>query len=90
MPQPTTNDQVLRRFLDADGRLAIMPTKRSKRLVVLEHICREFEPNVKYPELEVNRVLRRFHDDVPALRRYLVDEQFLYRESNVYWRADGT
>lgn len=67
-----------------------MPTKRSKRLLVLDHICQEFEPGVTYPEVEINRVLRQYHDDVPALRRYLVDEQFLTRESNVYWRSGGT
>jgi hypothetical protein len=38
----------------------------------------------------VNRALRGFHDDYAALRRYLVDEQFLTRESNVYWRVGGT
>ena len=31
-----------------------------------------------------------FHDDYAALRRYLVDEQFLTREANVYWRSGGT
>jgi hypothetical protein len=34
-------------------------------------------------------VLRRFHPDVAALRRYLVDEGFLDREAGVYWRAGG-
>ncbi len=90
MPHPTTDDRVLRRFLDEHGRLAIMPTKRNKRLLVLDHISQEFEPGVTYPEVEVNRVLRRYHDDVAALRRYLVDEQFLSRQSNVYWRSGGT
>ena len=43
-----------------------------------------------YPEAEVNEVLIGFHDDYPALRRYLVDEQFLTRETNVYWRSGGS
>ncbi|HET9860989.1 MAG TPA: DUF2087 domain-containing protein [Nocardioidaceae bacterium] len=92
MRQPTNpdTDQVLSRFLTDDGRLGTMPTKRSKRLVVLDHIAQRFEPGRTYPEAEVNEVLMGFHDDYAALRRYLVDEQFLTREANVYWRSGGT
>lgn len=81
---------VLGRFVDADGRIVTMPTKRSKRLVVLDHIAQRFEPGRTYAEREVNEVLSGFHDDYAALRRYLVDEQFLAREANVYWRTGGT
>jgi hypothetical protein len=35
-------------------------------------------------------LLRSFHDDVAALRRYLVDSGFLSREDGVYWRSGGT
>jgi hypothetical protein len=35
-------------------------------------------------------VLRRFHPDVAALRRYLVEEQFLDRRDGRYWRSGGT
>ncbi len=73
-----------------DGRIVTMPTRRAKRLVVLDHVAQSFEPGRTYPETEVNEVLREFHDDVAALRRYLVDEGFLTRESNVYWRTGGT
>ena len=80
---------MLGRFVQG-GRLVLMPTKRSKRLVVLDHIAQSFEPGRTYPEYEVNRVLFAFHDDYAALRRYLVDEHFLTREGNVYWRSGGT
>jgi hypothetical protein len=83
------DEQVLGRFVQ-DGRLVLMPTKRSKRLVVLDHIAQSFEPGETYPEYLVNRILHRFHDDYAALRRYLVDEQFLTRDGNVYWRSGGT
>lgn len=81
--------QIVDRFVQ-DGRLVIMPTKRSKRLLVLDHVAQSFEPGRTYPEAEVNQVLRRFHDDVAALRRYLVDEMFLTRERGIYWRSGGT
>ncbi|MDF9716964.1 DUF2087 domain-containing protein [Nocardioides sp. ChNu-153] len=67
-----------------------MPTKRAKRLVVLDHVVQAFELGVVYPETEVNAVLRRFHPDVAALRRYLVDDAFLTRDAGHYWRSGGT
>jgi len=84
-----TDQRVLETFI-RDGRLVLMPTKRSKLLVVLDHLAQQFEPGRKYTEAEVNETLQRFHDDYAALRRYLVDEGFLSRESNVYWRSGGT
>ena len=61
-----------------------------KRIVVLDEVAQRFELGRTYPEHEVNAVLARIHPDVPALRRYLVDEQFLTREAGVYWRTGGT
>ena len=81
--------RVLATFVQ-DGRITTMPTKRAKRLVVLDHVAQSFEPGRTYPETEVNEVLRGFHPDVAALRRYLVDEGFLSREAGSYWRTGGT
>lgn len=84
------NSQVVARFVQ-DGRLLIMPTKRSKLLAVLDHLAQAFETGRTYAETEVNAVLQGFHDDHAALRRYLVDEGFLAREGGVYWRVqEGT
>ena len=72
------------------GRLVLMPTRRAKRLVVLDVVAQLFDLGRTYSELEVNALLRPVHSDVPALRRYLVDEQFLSREGGVYWRSGGS
>lgn len=84
------NDAVLQRFLGGDGRLTTIPTKHSKLLAVLDHLSQEFEPGRSYPEAEVNGILQRFHPDYAALRRYLVENDFMTREDNVYWRSGGT
>lgn len=81
-------DAVLRRFV-VNGRLVQIPVNRSRRLKILEHIAMTFEPGVRYPEREVNAVLRAWHSDYAALRRYLVDEEFLAREAGEYWRVGG-
>ncbi|MCF6506021.1 DUF2087 domain-containing protein [Blastococcus sp. MG754426] len=91
-PEPLSDDPVADAVLSAfvrDGRLVSIPSQRSKRLVVLDHLVRVFEPGVRYPEREVNGLLAVWHPDVAALRRYLVDEGFLTRESGVYWRSGG-
>ena len=80
---------VVARFIQ-DGRLVIVPTKRSKLLLVLDHLAQEFELGVTYPETDVNDVLERYHSDYVSLRRYLVDEGFLTREGGVYWRSGGS
>jgi hypothetical protein len=80
---------VLRAFF-RDGRLVRVPAQRTKRLVVLDMLARDFEPGVRYPEVEVNEMLTAYHPDYAALRRYLVEEDFLARENGVYWRAGGS
>ena len=80
---------VLRAFL-REGRLTSIPSTRSKRVVVLDHVAKVFEPGTRYPEREVDVLLRAFHEDHVALRRHLVDEGFLAREDGVYWRTGGS
>ena len=84
------DDKVLRVFLADDGTLRSIPSKHSKLLVVLDHVAQSFEPGQRYEEAEVNLMLKRYHPDFAALRRYLVEDGFLTRESGIYWRSGGT
>jgi hypothetical protein len=87
--EPRTDvEPILRRYL-RDGRLASMPRPGRKRQIVLEHVVQQFEPGRRYPEPEVNLVLRQWWSDVAALRRYLVDAALLAREGGEYWRIGG-
>jgi len=85
-----TDQRVLSHFLGSDGRLHTIPSKHAKLLVVLDHVAQTFEPGQRYEEAEVNLVLGRIHPDHAALRRYLVENDFLARENGVYWRSGGT
>ena len=86
----TEREKVVRAFI-RDGRLVSIPAKPSKRdlllPVILDH-C--FPEDRAYVEDEVNARLARLHPDVAALRRYLVDEEFLERRDQFYWRAGGS
>jgi hypothetical protein len=83
------NEEAVLRSFFRDGRLREIPTKASKRRIVLERISLEFEPGLRYDEREVNAMVGVFFADHAALRRYLVDEGFLDREHGVYWRSGG-
>jgi hypothetical protein len=81
--------RVLRAFVH-DGRLKSIPAQRAKRLVILDMLAQQFEPGERYSERKVNAILRKWNDDTAALRRYLVDEDFLDREAGEYWRTGGS
>jgi hypothetical protein len=62
---------------------------------VLNHIVSLFEYDRQYPEKEVNEKLKPVNPDFAALRRYLIDKEFLKRDHitdkdgrtiTIYWR----
>ena len=59
-------------------------------VVVLDMLAQQFEPGRRYKERSVNAMLRQWHEDTAALRRYLVDEGYVEREAGEYWRAGGS
>jgi hypothetical protein len=81
--------KVLKNYLNADGSLKQIPPRGNKLLIVLHFIVDAFAFDTDYTEKEVNTILRRFHLDTASLRRYLVDNNLLARESNgsKYWRV---
>jgi hypothetical protein len=81
-------DVRLRAFL-RDGKIDAMPAKLSRRRELLAEVSQAFEPGVRYPERQVNDVLGALFPDYAALRRHLVDEEFLDRADGEYWRIGG-
>lgn len=87
--EPAEKQRILDQCL-RDGRLIHMPSKRSKRLVLLEEIAQRFEPGIHYTERQVNASLGEVDSDTATLRRYLVDNGFLDRGDGDYWRSGGS
>ena len=81
--------KVLKNFLNADGTLKQIPPQGNKLFILLNFIVDAFAFDTNYTEKEVNTILRRFHIDTAALRRYLVDSGLMGRESDGtrYWRV---
>ncbi len=87
--EPEDVRKVLKTFLNADGTLKQIPLAGNKLLILLNFIVEAFAYETNYTEKEVNTILRRFHVDTAALRRYLVDNNLMARESDGtrYWRV---
>lgn len=94
MPQPglaaqveedAYRQKVLSTFLRR-GRLVGIPAQLKKRQILLEKLVQEFEPDRTYTEREVNQILVEWHDDVATLRRDLIGQGLMQRESGRYWR----
>jgi hypothetical protein len=83
------DDPLLRVFV-GNGRLDTIPARHARRRQLLDVIAQAFEPGVRYPEDRVSAFLGTIHPDYAALRRYLVDEEFLSRAGGEYWRSGGT
>ena len=83
---------MLRGFLDAEGRVTQFPARRKKQLAVLQYLAGKFAPGRVYTEREVNEVLLAWHTfrDPATLRRELYDFHFLNRtpDGRTYELAD--
>jgi len=80
--------RVLMNYLLADGALKEIPMQDKKLLVILRYVRDHVEPGRRYTEKQINVLLARFHTDVAALRRYLIDFKFMQRTmtGSEYWR----
>jgi|SRR5215469_15172483 len=75
--------KVLTHYLHGE-RLTKIPDTRRKRWVILKWLAAKFEPGVEYSEAEVNAILKRHHEDCASLRREMIGDRMLARQSGVY------
>lgn len=80
--------KVLAAYFEADGTLKALPTQHKKLMVILRYLVQNFEVGPRYPEKQVNEILRKYHEDTAALRRYMVDNGLLARENGIYWKPE--
>ena len=80
--------KILADFSTSDGRLKTIPARRKKLMIVLRHIVKDFKPDIRYPEAQVNQILAAYHEDTATLRRELVGSGLLKRERGEYWLVE--
>jgi ArsR family transcriptional regulator len=78
--------KVLDTFL-RHGHLRQIPGQMKKRQIILAKLVEEFEPERDYTEMEVNRILVEFHEDVATLRREMVGFRLMKRSGGIYRRT---
>lgn len=78
--------RILRSCFDGE-KLKEIPSSQRRLQVVLRWLAEQFEPGRRYPEREVNALIKRYHPDCAALRRSLIDFGYMTREHDVYWRV---
>ena len=69
------------------GKLKSIPSQRKKERIVLEKIAEAFEYDRIYSEREVNIIIADFYDDFCTIRRDMISENLLDRDSGKYWRV---
>lgn len=79
--------RILRGYLRGQ-RLIEIPAGPERQQPILRWLAAKFEPGRRYPEREVNELLKAHHEDFATLRRALVDFRFMDREDGVYWLRD--
>ena len=75
--------EILKNFLDTEGRLTAYPSKRKMKHYALIYISEKIEKGRVYTEKEINSVLNKWHtfNDPATLRRELYTHRFLNRDS---------
>lgn len=76
--------EVLKNFFEGE-RLKLIPARHKEFLVIIKWLSTKFEFGVRYPEKQVNAMLKEYHEDYATLRRALVDFMFMQRQDGMYW-----
>lgn len=63
-----------------------LSTQPSKRKFLLEYILAQFEPNKEYSELDVNNIIRKYHDDHLNVRQEFISEKMMELSNGMYIR----
>lgn len=81
-------EKTISTYMDENGGLKTYPAKEKKKIIILEAISKNFKPNEKYSEKQINMILKRiYEEDYITLRRALVEYGFLDRanDCSAYW-----
>lgn len=84
--------QLLRGFLDADGKLRQFPSKMKAKVPAMFYIAEQFEKGRQYNEKEVNDIINGMcaFRDPATIRRDMADSKFFLRttDGRIYQLAD--
>ncbi len=80
----------IERFLDEEGKISQLPSKKEPRYAVLTYLADKFSDDREYTEKEVNAIINDWHTfgDYFVLRRELIESHLLgrTRDGARYWK----
>lgn len=79
------DQRILRSYLRGE-QITELPVGPKRMQALLRWLVERFEFDRRYPERELNAIIKRHHPDFATLRRELIDHKFMARERDVYWR----
>lgn len=89
LPPASEEEKILAAYFKQglNGPLSVFPLKEKKRVAILQHLVKNFGPDTRYPEKEVNEILQRYYEDYALLRRCLIEYGFMDRtaDGSAYW-----
>jgi len=77
----TKMDESLKKRFFKNDILVTYPKKAEDKAAVLDYIMTFIDPNTTYSEIKLNFVLKKVCEDFPLIRRELVDNGYLIRDS---------
>ncbi len=66
-------------------KLIQLPVQKKKRMIILDEFFKKFEPGRKYQEEEVNQIIVDHFEDYCWIRRLMIENRMMFRESQIYW-----
>ena len=76
--------KLVRGYLDTEGRVTQMPSKKKKKLYVLSYLADQIPADQEFTEKEFSELLNRLHTfgDAATLRREMYDYFLINRNQN--------
>lgn len=81
--QKQTKKQIISE--DKTGKLTL---KTGKKKYLLEYILAQFEPNKRYSEAELNKIINRYQADFRTIRNDFINEQMMELSEGYYYRCN--
>jgi len=85
----TLRQRVLRHYT-VGPRLKVLPENEDEIREIASWLAELFEPDIQYPEKEVNERLHQAHPDHAQMRRLLVDYGLMTRSRGIYQKVAST
>jgi hypothetical protein len=80
------DQRVLRNYIRGERLADVLPDGPQRMQAIARWLVTRFEIGKRYPERELNEIIKRHHPDFATLRRELVDFGLMAREREIYWR----